>query len=214
MIKINLLGQRKARGRRAAAGAPPILAFVLLGVIAVAAIGFFALHRPLASEVDELKSKNKDLTSENAALKKKTQNSREIRAAFESELARQQATQRLVQTRVSPAWLMDELSNILTPGRQPQLTPEMQAELKNNPNRPWQDGWDPKHVWIEEFEDKGGKFTMKGGAQSKGDVIELGLRMRASMFFDGVSPTETNDVHDKETGLTYHRFEIEGKVRY
>ena len=219
MIKINLLHQRKSRGRgrgrAAAAGTPPpVLWFVLGGGLVALAVVFFAFHRPLASERDDLSGKNRNLVAENTKLKERTKNSRTIRAAFESELARQQATQRLKKARVSPAWLLHELGNVLTPGKHPQVTPEMQAELKDNPNRPWQDGWDPKHVWIQSFEEKGGRFTLRGGAQSKGDVIELGLRMRASMFFKGVSPTETDDVVDKDTGITYHRFAIEGSVNY
>src|SRR5690606_19817277 len=179
MIKINLIGQRKARGRRAlGGGGRPVVLLVALGALALVAVGLFAVHLPLAGEVDDLEKANKELQEENAALERRTKNSRALREAFESELARQNATQRLVDTRVTPAWLMNELSNILTPGKQPQLTPEMQAELRNNPNRPWQDGWDPKHVWISEFVEKDGAFVMKGGAQSKGDVIELGLRLR------------------------------------
>ena len=219
MIKINLLGQKRVRrgGIAAARGArnqSQVLLFALLGVVALGIVGFFALHRPVANEVADLDEKNKDLTVENAALKEDTKDSRAIRAAFESELARQQATSRLRDARVSPAWLMFEMSNILTPGKQPQLTPDMQAELKDNPNRPWQEGWDPKHVWITNFSEKTGKFKLEGGAQSKGDVIELGLRLRASMFFDQVSPTETDDVSDKDTGVTFHKFAIEGIVRY
>ena len=226
MIKINLLSQKRARrgvgaargarGRMAAgpSQATQVLPFILVGVVALAGIVFFVMHRPLANESAELDEKNKDLTDENNALKRETKNSRAIREAFESELARQQATSRLRDARVSPAWLMFELSNILTPGKQPQLTPQMQTELKDNPNRPWQEGWDPKHVWITHFSEKAGKFKLEGAAQSKGDVIELGLRLRASMFFDQVSPTETDDVSDKDTGLTYHKFSIEGNVRY
>ncbi len=228
MIKINLLSQKRprrgvaavrpgpGRGRAVPAqtSAAQVLPFILLGVVALAAITFFALHRPLANESAELDEKNGDLGDENKALKRETKNSRAIRASFESELARQQATSRLRDARVSPAWLMFELSNVLTPGKQPQLTPAMQGELKDNPNRPWQEGWDPKHVWITKFAEKAGKFKLEGAAQSKGDVIELGLRLRASMFFDQVSPTETDDVSDKDSGLTYHKFSIEGTVRY
>lgn len=221
MIKINLLQQRKARARgRGRPGAipsgppAPVMLFVGGGAVVAALIVFFAFHRPLAAERDDLIEKNNNITAENNKLKARTKNSRQIRAAFESELARQQATGRLKKARVSPAWLLWELGNLMTPGKHPQVTPQMQAELKDNPNRPWQDGWDPKHVWISSFEEKGGRFTMRGGAQSKGDVIELGLRMRASMFFNGVSPTETDDVADKDTGITYHRFAIEGRVNY
>ncbi|HUS64419.1 MAG TPA: PilN domain-containing protein [Kofleriaceae bacterium] len=222
MIKINLLHQRKARSRgrgrpgAVSSGPPaPLMLFIAGGAVVALLVVFFAFHRPLMSERDDLEGKNKDLVTENKKLKTRTQNSRTIRAAFESELARQQATQRLKKARVSPAWMLWELGNVLTPGKHPQVTPEMQAELKDNPNRPWQDGWDPKHVWISSFEEKGGRFTMRGGAQSKGDVIELGLRLRASMFFGkSVSPTETDDVSDKDTGMTYHRFAIEGSVNY
>lgn len=223
MIKINLLSQKRGRrgvaavrgrGRAMPAQSTQLLPFILLGVIALAGIGFFFLHRPLANEAAALDEKNRDLGEENKALKRETKNSRATRAAFESELARQQATSRLREARVSPAWLMFELSNVLTPGKQPQLTPQMQAELTDNPNRPWQEGWDPKHVWITKFSEKAGKFKLEGAAQSKGDVIELGLRLRASMFFGEVSPTETDDVSDKDSGLTYHRFSIEGNVRY
>lgn len=223
MIKINLLSQKRARrggmavrgrGRALPAQSTQALPFILLGVVALAGITFFVLHRPLANESAELEEKNRDLTEENKALKRETKNSRAIRAAFESELARQQATSRLKEARVTPAWLMFELSNVLTPGKQPQLTPEMQAELKDNPNRPWQEGWDPKHVWITKFSEKAGKFKLEGAAQSKGDIDELGLRLRASMFFDQPSPTETDNVSDKDTGMTYHKFSLEGNVRY
>lgn len=213
MIKINLLQQRKGR-RRSSAGPKPVLLIAILSAVGVLAIVFVAVHLPLSSDVSALKSKNKDLADENRALDLKTKNSRAIRQAFESELARQQGTDRLRHSRVTPAWLMNELSNILTPGKQPQLTPAMREELKENPNRPWQDGWDPKHVWITGFEEKDGQFKLLGGAQAKGDVIELGLRLQASMFFQEVSPASTDDVHDKDTGLTYHLFELTGKVRY
>lgn len=217
MIKINLIGQKKSRrvrGGGGGGGSAPVLLLVIAGGVLVLVLGFFLVHRPLSNTVADLKHKNGDLKRENDALKKETKNSRAIRDAFESALARQQATARLKQAQVTPAWFLFELSNILTPGHQPQLTPEMQAELQDNPNRPWQEGWDPKHVWITSFEDKDGHFKLRGGAQSKGDVIELGLRLRASMFFDDVSPTETDDVVDKDSGLTYHKFSIEGDVRY
>ena len=218
MIRINLLGERKARRRRAVASGPsqaPVLLFVLLGAIVLAVGVFFIVHRPLSQRVSELAEKNATLKAQNEGLKNKTKNSRAIRTAFEAALGRQQATARLKRARVSPAWLMRELSNILTPGRQPQLTPQMQEELKTNPNRPWQEGWDPKHVWMTSFSEKAGVFRMEGGAQSRSDIDELGLRLRASMFFgEGLKPAATSDEVDKESSLTYYKFTIEGIVRY
>ncbi|HKE15121.1 MAG TPA: PilN domain-containing protein [Kofleriaceae bacterium] len=220
MIRINLLGQRKARRRHVAAvsgptTAAPILLILIAAVAALGVAGLFLLHRPLARHIDELQGKTRSLQGQNDALKRKTENSRATRTAFEAALERQQATSRLKQARVSPAWLMRELSNVLTPGRQPQLTPEMQEEMKTNPNRPWQDGWDPKHVWITSFDEKGGNFRLQGGAQSRSDIDELGLRLRASMFFGHrLKPASTGDVTDRDSGLTYYNFTIEGIVRY
>jgi Tfp pilus assembly protein PilN len=219
MIRINLLGQRKVRRRHVMVSGPsagtPMLLILIAIIAAVGIAGFFILHRPLASTVDELQAKNKTLKGQNDALRHKTENSRATRTAFEAALAHQQATSRLKQARVSPAWLMRELSNILTPGKQPQLTPDMQEEMKTNPNRPWQDGWDPKHVWITSFDEKGGNFRMQGGAQSRSDIDELGLRLRASMFFGHrLKPAATDDVTDRDSGLTYYNFTIEGIVRY
>jgi Tfp pilus assembly protein PilN len=218
MIRINLLGQKKARRHRVAVSGPSassLLVFLIAGVIALGVAGYFILHRPLSNDVDALREKTSALTAQNEGLRNKTKNSRAIRTAFESALTRQQATSRLKRARVSPAWLMRELSNVLTPGRQPQLTPEMQEEMKTNPNRPWQDGWDPKHVWMISFDERGGEFRLQGGAQSRGDIEELGLRLRASMFFgQRLKPAATSDEVDKETSLTYYKFTIEGIVRY
>jgi Tfp pilus assembly protein PilN len=218
MIRINLLGQRKARRRRIAVSGPtnaPVLLILCLAIGVAGVAAFFFLHRPLVQRVDEMKAKNTTLEGQNEGLRNKTKNSRATRTAFEEALARQQATSRLKQARVTPAWLMRELSNVLTPGKQPQLTPAMQEEMKTNPNRPWQDGWDPKHVWINSFEEKGGSFRMQGGAQSRSDIDELGLRLRASMFFGHkLKPAATGDVTDRDSGLTYYQFTIEGIVRY
>lgn len=217
MIRINLLGRRKAR-RRGAAAAPShtsLLVGLSAGVLVAAAAGFFLLHRPLSRDLSELRAKIATLEAQNEPLRQKTRNSRPIRASFEAALARHRATARLKRARVSPAWLMRELSSILTPGRQPQLTPEMQEEMKTNPNRPWQEGWDPRHVWMTSFEERAGEFRLQGGAQSRTDIDELGLRLRASMFFGhGLKPAATSDEVDKETGLTYYKFTIEGVVRY
>ena len=98
MIKINLLSQKRprrgvaavrpgpGRGRAlpAQTSAAQVLPFILLGVVALAAITFFALHRPLANESAELDEKNGDLGDENKALKRETKNSRAIRAANRS----------------------------------------------------------------------------------------------------------------------------------
>jgi hypothetical protein len=80
-------------------------------------------------------------------------------------------------------------------------------------NRRWQDGWDPKHVWITSFEEKAGRFKIDGGAQSDSDMTQLALRLQASMFFDNVIPEGGGEAKDPG-GVSYYKFTITGKVRY
>jgi hypothetical protein len=83
-----------------------------------------------------------------------------------------------------------------------------------DPNRGWAQGWDPKHVWIDSFEEVGGRFTLRGGAQSDSDMTQLALRLQASMFFTDVVPQQGDEALDRQSGASYYRFTISGRVVY
>jgi len=74
--------------------------------------------------------------------------------------------------------------------------------------------WDPKHVWITSFTETAGAFVLEGGAQSDPDVTQLAKRMQASVYFQEVTPRGGERLIDRDTGVTYYRFTITGKVVY
>jgi Tfp pilus assembly protein PilN len=86
--------------------------------------------------------------------------------------------------------------------------------IDGNPNKRFDPQWDPQHVWLTSFVDKGGKFTLQGGAQGESDVTQLSLRLQASAYFQNVTPSQEERVADRESGINYFRFTITGKVAY
>src|SRR5690606_8385442 len=102
--------------------------------------------------------------------------------------AQEEAISRLNNARAVPSWMLWELSNILTRDHKPTMTREMAERIKNDPNRQFTAGWDPKRIWINSLDEKGGTLTIHGGAQSTTDVTQFALRMQASVFFQQVMP--------------------------
>jgi Tfp pilus assembly protein PilN len=215
MIRINLVGQRKkARRSFTESGGEKTVAIGGV-VIALAAVAVFVfVHAPLRADVAQLKDETDKLDKQKKKLEADTKDLKALQAEKEADESRWESISRLDAARAVPAGMLWELASLLTRGRQPQLTDAMKEELKTNLNRPWQEGWDAKHVWLISFNEKGGAFTLEGGAQSDSDATQLALRMQASMFFDRISPKGGGEVPDKETGLTYYRFTITGRVRY
>ena len=85
---------------------------------------------------------------------------------------------------------------------------------EGDPNKRFDLAWDPTHVWITSFIEKGGEFTLKGGAQSDPDVTQLAKRLQASVYFMDVAPKGGAQTLDRDTGLQYYDFTITGKVVY
>jgi len=218
MIRINLVGQRKKPrlrlGSGGESGGEKNVAIGAAFLAAAAAATFLLVHRPLAADVAEIKTETAKLDKQKKKLEAETKDLKVLRSEKEADEERWESISRLDEARAVPAWMLWELSNLLTRGRQPQPTAARTEELKTNLNRPWQEGWDAKHVWLISFREKNGGFTLEGGAQSDSDATQLALRMQASMFFVGISPKGGGEVSDRDTGLSYYRFTITGRVRY
>jgi len=213
MIKINLLPQK--RSRRAA---DPGQQQVLLGVVVILAVfvGVYALYqRPKAKKLSDLKDVNGQLASANSSKQQQLAKQKDLEALVEAEKDRSKAIARLVKAKSVPAYLLEELGDILTPGRAPTMTTEMGDRISGgDPNRRYALDWDPRHVWITSFSEKSGVFTLEGGAQSDGDVTQLAKRMQASVYFQEVTPRGGERVTDTNGSVTYYKFTITGKVVY
>jgi Tfp pilus assembly protein PilN len=211
MIKINLLQEKKVK--RVAKGERTLLTGVGVILGAAAAVYLF-LHMPVVAEIDSLKAENGERQARITKLTDETREFDTVHAQVEAARAQEEAIKRLNSARAVPAWMLFELSNILTRDHKPTMDPEMAERIKNDANRQFTPGWDPKRLWINELTEKGGTMTLTGGAQSTTDVTQFALRMQASVFFTDVQPTSVQAAVDPASKLSFYNFTLTGKVRY
>jgi type IV pilus assembly protein PilN len=216
MIKINLLPQRKPKR-----SAEPGQREVLIGagaLAALAAVVAFLVHMPLSGEVSSLKQSNEELSADIDAKRRQLKDAENLKKVVAAAEERSVAIEKLIKAKSVPAWLLHELSDILTPGRLPTMTKAMATRISEGPqgdaNRRFALDWDPKHVWITSFSEKDGAFTLEGGAQSDPDVTQLAKRLQASVYFQEVTPRGGERINDPQTGASYYKFTITGKVVY
>ena len=212
MIKINLLAQRKGKKRSDKGQQSLLVGF--LAILFAGALVFLLVHRPLAEEVDRLASSNGKLSRQNQQKKDQLKGFDQLKAAVEALNARKSAIDTLNNARAVPADMLYELSKLLTPNRMPTMTAAMVARMASDPHRKMAPEWDPTHIWVTSFSEKGSVFLLKGGAQSDGDVTQLAKRLEASVFFDDVVPGTGLEREDKNSGVTYYEFTISGRVVY
>jgi len=211
MLKINLLHEKKVK--RTMPGEQTLA--IGLGVLALVGIVVFVfVHQPLQGKLDDAAAKNTKLQTKNKELEEKTKDFDLIRDQIEIVKGQQSSIDALNDARATPAWLLRELSNLLTPDHKPTMSGAMRERVKQDPNKRWQATWDPKRVWIESFEESGAIFTLKGGAQNDQDVTELALRLQASAYFDSVDIETGSEQKHKGSSLSYYQFVMKGEVRY
>jgi hypothetical protein len=225
MIKINLLPQKRAKLRAGAVAGQPgsrELAIGLGAIVAVAAIVFFAVDQPKRGKLRDLREANLQLADQIAQKNQQLQGGprelsyAELKKAAQVADDRATAINRLINAKVIPANVLHELGEILTQNHDPTMTEDMHHKTGNNgdPNKRFDPTWDPTHVWLTSFVDKNGEFTLEGGAQAEVDVTQLAKRLAASVYFWDVAPSRQERVADRESGITYYKFTITGKVAY
>lgn len=220
MIRINLLPAKRAKRAVAAAREPGskdvAIGFAILA--GVAAVVFFAVDQPRRSQLHDLEAANDQLDQEIAAKQKQLVGYAEMKKAAEEADQRAQAANRLSAAKIVPANVLHELGEVLTLGHLPTMTEDMARRTGNgpesDPNKRFDLSWDPTHVWLTAFSDKAGQFKLEGGAQAEVDVTQLSKRLDASVYFTNVAPSQEERVADKETGISYYKFTITGKVAY
>ncbi|HEY4242376.1 MAG TPA: PilN domain-containing protein [Kofleriaceae bacterium] len=215
MIKINLLPQRKVKRPQAEPGSQQFL----IGVLAILGAGFavwFFVDRGKRAELNELKDNSAQLQTQIAARAPDLVGYDEMKTAVDEAGKRASSINRLIAAKVVPANVLHELGEILTPGHPPTMTEVMTGLTSKggDPNKEYQDDWDASHVWLSAFVDEGGTFKLEGGAQTEADVTQLSKRLAASAYFMDVNPAGGEKVADAQSGLTYYKFTITGKIAY
>ena len=217
MIKVNLLPQRRAK-RTASADPSSKQALVGVAALAAAAAGvFFVLDMPRRAKLGDLRDANAQLDTEIKAKNKELVGYADLQKAEAEAIRRAGAINRLLGTKVVPAHILHELGKVLT-REGPTMTETMAKAAgtgpESNPNRQFQNDWDPSHVWMSSFIDTNGAFRLEGGAQSESDVTQLSKRLAASVYFLEVTPAGGERVADRDSGLDYYRYTITGRLAY
>ena len=213
MIRINLLQEKKKAAARAERGQMTLV----YGMLILAALGlatFLLVHLPLSSEIDDLKAENDKRQRHIKELQEATKEFDTVQAQLAAAKDQEEAIKRLNNARAVPSWMLYELSNILTKDHKPTMSPEMAERIKNDANRQFSPGWDPKRIWIDALDERDGLLTIVGGAQATTDVTQLALRLQASIFFSDVQPLTVVGATDTASKLAYYKFTLTGKVYY
>jgi Tfp pilus assembly protein PilN len=222
MIKINLLPQKRAKVRTTVAREPGGKDILIgAGALAGAALAvFLVFDQPKRSKLGDLRDANAQLQSEINSKNDQLKGYDTLKKAADEADERAKSINRLMSAKVVPANVLHELGEIVTANRLPTMTEEMARKTGNgtdsDPNKRFDLAWDPTHVWITSLADnaKDGTFRLEGGAQAQVDIIQLSKRLQASVYFDRVSQLTEERVSDRETGITYYKFVITGKVAY
>ncbi len=218
MIKINLLPQRRVkRAAGAEESARPLWTGIAALVAAGAAVAVL-VDRPKRARLAELREANAQLQADIKAKNRQLVGHAELKKAAEEADERFRSIQRLLGAKVVPANMLHELGRILTTGEYPTMTEDMTRRTgsgpESDPNKRLQPDWDPSHVWLSGFTDTGGDFKLEGGAATESDITQLAKRLAASVYFADVIPAGGERVADPQTGASYFRFTITGKVVY
>ena len=220
MIKINLLPAKRAKLRvsQASEGGQREMAIGVASLVGAAALVFFVLDQPKRSQLKDVRASNDELQKEINAKNVQLQGFAELDKAASEASERARSINRLIAAKVVPANVLQELGEILTTNHLPTMTQEMARRTgsgpESDPNRRYDLTWDPTHVWLTSFADKGGTFKLEGGAQAEGDITQLSKRMQASVYFDNVAQASEERETDHDTGVPYYKFTITGKVAY
>jgi len=219
MIKINLLPQKRPRrqaGRRGAVGDPSAkqLLYGVLSLAGAALLVVFLVDLPMRSSLAKYQRDEAALQEEIAKQTELLVGFAEMQKAQVDAEARKQSIDRLLRAKVVPAHVLHELGEILTSNRLPTMTLDMVKRTGSDPNKKFQQEWDPTHVWLSGFSDNNGVFKLEGGAQSESDVTQLSKRLAASVHFLDVTPAGGERVTDQASGVNYYKFTITGRVAY
>ena len=204
MIRINLLPIREAERQKSGRQ------FLLLALILVMGqcAFLFIVHGDTEEELKQIKKSNSELTRTLNNLKKRTRAVTKLKAQ-QKELERQKTVLNgLVDGQSGPVKMLNELSMMLTPIEDPKAKLRVKA-------RGWNPDWDPKRIWIDQFQESARTVKIKGLARSNEDVAEFLKRLNTSRHFVNVeinysSATQVNQLGD----VTFYKFEFVGLVIY
>jgi len=109
------------------------------------------------------------------------------------------AIEKLEAEKRTPMFVMNELMNVLTQGKMPDIDEEEQRKrTTRDPDAELNPAWDATSVWISNFSETGSVISLQGGARDASDLSEFLKRLRASSRFSDVSHPDYKRVEVKK----------------
>jgi type IV pilus assembly protein PilN len=220
MIRINLLpGKRETK--RAAAGAAtgvnPGNSW-LLGVLgAMFATGLVCLfiYTAKTRELTKIQDKNKQITAGIEQIKAQIVDHAQIKARLKEIEDRDQAIDKLQAARTGPTSAMMELSHILSPGRGPSFDRDKMEQLrKENPTLLPNPSWDPRRLWLSQYQEANREVRISGFARDAEDVSEFHRRISLSEYFTDIKLLAGSKTADSVTKIEVVKFQLSAKAQY
>ncbi len=218
MIRINLLPQAKKTVRAPTAATPGssqgwviayLVALVLWGV------GLAAVYIVYGNSLEEQQQRNAALDRQIQQLRTKSAQLEEVREKLAASQRLEELVGELESARLGPTRVMMELIRILSVDGGPTIDAERLEEIRrNNPLAGYNRSWDPRRLWLTEFQEENRECRIHGEGKTNEDVAEFLRRLALSEVFEEVTLTKTEAQGDRESGLTFIGFELTCKVRY
>jgi type IV pilus assembly protein PilN len=220
MIRINLLPGKRETKRAPAGAATGVSAgnSWLLGVLgAMFATGLVCLFIYTAknSELKKIQDKNKQITAATAQIEAAIADYPQIKADLKEMDDRDQAIDKLQAARTGPTSAMMELSHILSPGRGPSFDRDKMERLrKENPSLLPNPSWDPRRLWLSQYQEANREVRISGFARDAEDVSEFHRRISLSEYFTDIKLLAGSKTQDAVTKVEVVKFQLSAKAQY
>jgi type IV pilus assembly protein PilN len=215
MMRINLIRQRKARGRGAGSAERALIAMGAAVLLAIG--GMVAAYVNAEADLTAAVRANNGIKDQIERLKSEVGDYDKLKTEREALMKQGKTIEALRTGRTGAVYMLRELSEILTPHKGPtfdRITYE--DRLRRDPNVGFNAGWDPRRVWLESFEEAQHKVRIRGSARTNEDVAEFLKRLQLSVFFSDVTPESTNQVTDSPAagGTKHVTFNVTANVEF
>ncbi|MFH1435026.1 MAG: PilN domain-containing protein [Pseudomonadota bacterium] len=212
MIKINLYPTKPIK-KKERAGVVDILVFVL--VLAVCGAVIWIVNGSISEKVDTQSRTNNVKKMKIDSIRQEIKDHDMIKRQLQEIEAREKIIQELIAARTGPVQMLVELSNILSLGKGPSIKPDEYKEmLQQAPSSGFNPEWDPRRLWLKQFEEEDRVVAVHGEAMSNEDVGEFLRRMKISKYFFNEELVKTKQEKAEGSSAMIVAFEIKCNIRY
>ena len=217
MVRVNLLPEKRAAGRRPGAAAEPqqTWLFAVLGAFAAALIVSLFVQKVKEDQLAAVVAENGRTQEQIDTIKRQIADHPQITARLKDLRDREEAIQKLQAARTGPTSTLLEFAHLLTPDRGPTLDRDKLEQLKrDNPAEVYNPNWDPRRLWLTSYMEADRVVKISGLARDGEDVSELQRRLKLSDYFAEVKLLPGNKILDPVSHQELFQFQLSAKVKY